>query len=93
MWTPSAADGPSLDELRRQLALVRTLIDELDRLATWDNHTATAFGEQLQEDLARLGHRIVAYAASMGDGPSIAKVPSSGVVPVAANDLGRPLSG
>jgi hypothetical protein len=76
MWPPRFADGPkSLDELKRQLALVRALIDELDRVAPrhGEARAGGAVHEQLLEDLARLGHRIIDYASEVS-GPSLAKV-------------------
>jgi hypothetical protein len=100
VWPPGVAEGPnSRAALRRQLALVRALVDELDRLACAGGEqgaqsTGPAFQEQLREDLTRLGCRILEHAAAMTDAPSVAKAPSpprAGLAP--ANDQERPLSG
>ncbi len=56
--------------LRGQGALVRALLDELDRVAlpTGDSQSLQhwgAMGEQLAEEVGRLGSRMLEYAAAM----------------------------
>jgi len=64
---PSSHHSPELRRLRRHAALVRTLLEEeLDRILP----SATGGGEialcqQLVEELAQLGHRVLECAATM----------------------------
>lgn len=48
--------------LREQAAVVRTLLDEVERLAPSSGGPAS---EQLVEELARLGRRVLEVAATM----------------------------
>jgi hypothetical protein len=52
-----------LARLRSQVAVVRTLVDEVERLA--HPADADALGEQLTEETARLGCRLLEAAASL----------------------------
>jgi hypothetical protein len=68
---PSELDLPqALTRLRAHAALVRALLDELDRLAPLSARSSDAarlfaVGEQLAEEFGRLGCQIVECAASM----------------------------
>ncbi len=64
-WTPNANASSEararMREVRSQAAVVRALLDELDRAAAGDS----LVGEQIIEELARLGCRIWEAASEM----------------------------
>ena|GEM_PF-3192909 len=88
--TPYASDDERLREelrvlaVREQTALVRALADELEHLAPWG--TTGGLRQQLVEELARLGCRIIETAATLARvadleadkscGPGLARVRS-----------------
>jgi|SRR5579872_4075351 len=63
---PLAAD-PRLARLRSQVALVHTLADHVERLTRFGE--ADGLGEQLIEEIARLGCRLLEAAASLAESP------------------------
>jgi hypothetical protein len=65
----------ALARLRSHAALVHALLDELDRLAPLSARSSqaaqfTALGEQLAEEVGRLGYRMLECAASMTGTPA-----------------------
>jgi hypothetical protein len=65
----------ALAGLRGHAALVRALLDEFDRLAPLSTRSSqaaqlAAVGDQLAEEVGRLGCRMLDYAAAMTGSPS-----------------------
>ncbi len=58
--------SPELLRLRSQAALVRALLDEIERVVPWESGGAeSTLGAQLAEELSRLGDRVLECAARM----------------------------
>ena len=68
---------------RQQAAVVRALVDQLDRISPAS--AAGTLREQLAEELARLGYRILEAAASLST--RVEPAPVSGVLPVSQGDV------
>ena len=65
-----------LVRLRSQAALVRALLEELDRLVPFENEEgAIELGAQLTDEMTQLGRRVLECAATMGRPPSAAPPP------------------
>lgn len=58
-----AASAPYVIAMKLEIAIVRTLADELERWVVDD--TARSIRRQLSDELARLGHRCLEVAAAM----------------------------
>jgi hypothetical protein len=75
LWALRASDDRLFaEELRlvvtnRQVAIVRTLADELERCLVRDGAAMPALQEQLVQELARLGCRSLETAAAMAEKP------------------------
>jgi hypothetical protein len=67
--------------VREQAALVRALAAELECLAPWG--ATLSRRQQLVEELARLGCRLLEAAASLSE----AVEPQSGILPVDSDDI------
>lgn len=68
---------------RQQAAVVRALADQLDRVSP--GQAAVNLREQLAEELARLGCRILEAAATLVE--KIEPAPASGILPVSPGDV------
>ena len=69
--------------VRRQVAVVRALVDRLDRLEPPPG-AGIGFSSELVEELARLGCTILETAASMSKATEPG--PESGILPLGSND-------
>jgi hypothetical protein len=74
--------------IRRHVALVRTLLEEIERRvpATGASEHREVITEQLVEELTLLGHRLLECTATMSQTPGLG---TAAVPPVAANGGGR----
>ncbi len=64
---PSPSTSPGVFAVRKQAAFVRTLLDELERIAPHAHEEAV--GEQTIEELVRLGCSIIEAAAALSERP------------------------
>ena len=72
---PVTIEEPALVEIKRELAIVRMLADELQRCVE-RSATPSPLRAQLAQELAQLGSQILEAAAAMEDGASRVEEPS-----------------